>query len=78
MNVQKDLIEPLHTALTGRFPTLEPVVHTRDYAHIGCVTIHWNDKRYAFETPSNVDWRANDWRWWMHKFTDVIARKTGL
>ncbi len=76
-SVYETHVDPLHTALTQRFPDLGIMVKVRDYQHIGGVSFTWNDKRYYTETPDTVDWRANDFRWWLHKFTDIIARKTG-
>lgn len=78
MSLSQTHINPLHTALTQRFPSLGIVVRTRDYQHIGAVTFEWKGKRFCLETPDTIDWRANDFRWWLHKFTDIISRKTGL
>lgn len=79
MTIYNELVLPLHDALTQRFPTLGIVVKVPDHTRaVGIVTFLHKDQKHTIKTPDTVDWRANDFRWWLHKFTDAIARKTGL
>ena len=77
MNTEKDLVLPLNDALRARFPSLNLTVFS-PMQHIGAVQWRVEGSPYVAMTPQTMDWRANDFRWWLHKFTDLISRKTGL
>lgn len=67
----------VEAALRKKFPDLEIQVDERDYGNRLRVTVAKDDTRWAFFTPDEMDYRSQDDRVWVHRFTDALTTKFG-